>query len=49
MGILLIDFFCPINSPIKTKIIPITELNTICSERNINPHIKAKTGIKYAT
>ena len=47
--ILLIDLFCPTNKPIKTKIIPTTELNTICSERNMNPQIKAKTGIKYAT
>ena len=47
--ILLIDLFCPTNRPIKTRIIPTTELNTICSERNMNPHINAKTGIKYAT
>ena len=49
MDILLIDFFCPTNSPIKTKIIPTIELNTISSERNMHHHIKAKTGIKYAT
>jgi hypothetical protein len=44
--ILLIDLFCPTKRPIKTRIIPTTELNTICSERNIYPHINAKTGIK---